>query len=472
MKPRVVLALVFLALLASRLCEVRILWPEEDLPLAAAVQMFAGKTLYRDVWFDKPPLVSSIYLLWGAYTGVPLRLACALFVFLGCWLLYRFAREMWGEREGLAAAGLLGFFLIFGIHAAVIPLAADLTMLVPHIAAVYLAWRGRPFWSGAAAGIALLVNSKAVFVLAACAVFQYRALPLLLAGFALPNAVALVWMAARGSLGAYYEEVWRLGALYASNTFLEHPILSGLSRTANWLGFHAALAVAAIAFWWSDRGKERWKLGAWAALSAVAVTAGWRFFPRYYLQLLPVLALVAARGFVLMGRKRAIAVAALLLAVPFIRFGPRYVLLAKDLAEGRPHNWSDVTMDQDSREAAALIREQAKPGDTLFVWGFRPDLYAYTRMPAGARFLESQPLSGIFADRHLGTGQYEPVDSEFARRNREELVRTQPSLVVDGLGPFNPRLSVESYPDLRAWMARYQVTGRTKWSVVYRRVPR
>src|SRR5512140_341774 len=147
MKPRVVLALVFLALLASRLCEVGILWPEEDLPLAAAVQMFAGKTLYRDVWFDKPPLVSSIYLLWGAHTGVPLRLACALFVFLGCWLLYRFARAMWGEREGLTAAGLLGFFLIFGIQAAVIPLAADLTMLVPHIAAVYLAWRGRPFWS-------------------------------------------------------------------------------------------------------------------------------------------------------------------------------------------------------------------------------------------------------------------------------------------------------------------------------------
>ena len=79
-------------------------------------------------------------------------------------MLWRFARDLWGPREGLAAA-LLSDFPHFGIPAAVMALAPDLLMVLPHIAAVYLAWRGRPFFSGLVAGMALLVNAKAFFVL-------------------------------------------------------------------------------------------------------------------------------------------------------------------------------------------------------------------------------------------------------------------------------------------------------------------
>ena len=103
--------------------------------------------------------------------GVLLRIAGAAFVFACCLMLWRFARDLWGPREGLAAALLLGFFLTFGIPAAVMALAPDLLMVLPHIAAVYLAWRGRPLLSGLMAGVALLVNAKAFFVLAACVFF-------------------------------------------------------------------------------------------------------------------------------------------------------------------------------------------------------------------------------------------------------------------------------------------------------------
>src|SRR6202020_1751835 len=165
---RLVLALLFLGLLAARLCHSGIVWVEEAYPTAAAIQILDGKSLYRDVWFDKPPLSALIYLLWDARLGVILRMAGAAFVFACCCMLWRFARDLWGPREGLAAALLLGFFLTFGIPAAVMALAARLLMVLPHIAAVYLAWRGRPLLSGFVAGGALLVNAKAFFVLAAC----------------------------------------------------------------------------------------------------------------------------------------------------------------------------------------------------------------------------------------------------------------------------------------------------------------
>ena len=56
---------IFAILLAAHLAHSGVLWAEEDLPLAVALQMKRGAVIYRDVWFDKPPLVPAIYLLWG-----------------------------------------------------------------------------------------------------------------------------------------------------------------------------------------------------------------------------------------------------------------------------------------------------------------------------------------------------------------------------------------------------------------------
>src|SRR5258708_19332819 len=112
--------------------------------------------------------------------GIPLRIAGTIFIFLCCLMIWRFARDLWGPREGLTAALLLGFFLTFGIPSAVMALAPDLLMIAPHLAAVYLAWRKRPLLSGLMAGIALLVNSKGVFVLAASLLWTARSSPLLL----------------------------------------------------------------------------------------------------------------------------------------------------------------------------------------------------------------------------------------------------------------------------------------------------
>src|ERR1700720_2017621 len=216
MKPAPFFAILFLGLLAARLCHVRILWAEESLPMAAAAQMQAGKTLYRDIWFDKPPLLSATYLLWRVKPGWPLRLAGALYALLACALAYRFAGDLWGRAEADWAAALLAFFLIFDTASSVTPLAADLLMLAPHLAAVYLAWRGRPFWSGLATGVAFAINSKALFVLAACALWSYRSLPVLLAGFAIPNLAIGAWLWSGGALEPYYDEVWKWGRIYAA----------------------------------------------------------------------------------------------------------------------------------------------------------------------------------------------------------------------------------------------------------------
>jgi len=186
-KTRLLFLLLFALLLAARMCHVGILWAEETLPLAAAQQMRAGHLLYRDIWFDKPPLLPLAYLLFGALPGWPLRLAGACHSLLACWIAYAFGRELWSEREGRWAAGLLGFSLCFDFPAAAIPVASDLLMLAPHLAAVWLASR-RPFWSGALAAVAFWINPKGALVAAVCLLWNPAGAVAMTAGFAVVSA--------------------------------------------------------------------------------------------------------------------------------------------------------------------------------------------------------------------------------------------------------------------------------------------
>src|SRR5579862_2232011 len=108
-------------LLLSRLCHVNILWADEDYHLAAAIQMLHGKMLYRDLWYDKPPLAALLCLFLGAQDGWPLRTAGAL-VALGCCAgAFGIGSRIWGRREGYVAAALMAFFLVFYAPTAVIP---------------------------------------------------------------------------------------------------------------------------------------------------------------------------------------------------------------------------------------------------------------------------------------------------------------------------------------------------------------
>ncbi len=457
---------LFLGLLAARLCHSNILWAEEGLPLAAAVQMENGKALYREIWFDKPPLLAMVPLLWGARDGWTLRLAGALYALLACFVAYRFAGELWGALEARWAAAFMAFFLTFDFPSAVIPLCADLLMVAPHLAAVYFAWRGQVFWSGVCAGIAFAIHTKGLFVLAACALWSYRALPELLVGFAAPNLAIAGWLGWRDALDGYFHQVWRWGFLYAGKTFVENPIRNAAVRSLGWVGFHAALVIGAACFWRNERGSNRWQWAGWLALSAFAITLGWRFFPRYFFQLLPAMVLLGARGACLIPARYRAIVLGVALMIPLVRFGPRYFLLAT----GKDPGWADTAMDRDSRQAATQLRAMASPQDTLFIWGFRPEQYIYAGLPAASRFLDSQPVTGVPADRHLADSK--PVVSGMAAAYRIELSRTRPTFVLDGLGPYNPKLAVSAYPELSWWLAGYRIVARSPGTIIYRRVDR
>jgi len=488
-RPFLFFAGLFAVLLAAHLRHAGVLWAEEDLPLAIALQMKHGAMIYRDAWFDKPPLVPAIYLLWGVAIGPLLRFAGAAYGLIACVLVYGIADGLWSQREGYLAAALLAFFLTFDTHSAVLPLAADLLLLVPHLAAIFFAVRKQPLFSGIAAGVGFLFNAKAVLVLAACALFVWPGVISLLAGFVLPNVVALAWLAGAGALPAYLDQVWRWPAQYAGSPVVSNPVMNGAIRTLNWMGFHAALVIGAAIFWLRER---QWKFVVWAAICYAGVVLGWRFFPRYFFLLLPALTICASRGILIVGPRQGLGMKGgwylfrarrkpggraealtlqrrelsgierwrmsvlLLLLIPLIRFGPRYISLS---------NWSDLALDEDSRAASQIILAQSHPDSTLYVWGYRPEIYLYTHLKPATKYLECQAMTGVPADRHLV--QSTVVLTQGTHEAREELARSAPDFVVDGLSPYNPALSVQNYPELRPWIAQYKEAGRTRGTIIY-----
>jgi hypothetical protein len=467
---RLRLPLLLLAVAALRLCYIHLLWSDEDYHLTAALQILHGRVPYKDFWYDKPPLAALYYTLINALPGWPLRLLDVAYVLAACWLAYRLACTWWTRREGEAAALLLAFFTTFYLPAAVIPFAVDALLLVPHLAAILLAKQRRPLACGLVCAVGLLVNTKAIFIAAVCALWLASELPLFALGIAAPLAVAACVGWASGALPSFYLQVWQWGLLYAAGSSLPNATVLALRHCLDWLAFHATLLAGLLVMYPSQTRDERLKFGGWFALSAASLLLGNHFAPRYFLQLLPVMVITASHGIVIAlhrWKRLSVVVLALLLIAPTIRFGSRYAtLFADNLAHREPH-WSDVALDLDSQNVAARIRALAKPGDTLFVWGYRPDMYVCTRMLPAGRFWDSQPLTGVPADRHLSVS--EAVYAGPAAQNRQELVRTRPTFIVDGLGLLNPHLAPAVYPEVQAWLSNYNLVGTTQLSRIYRR---
>jgi len=421
---------IALLLLASRLCHSGVVWVEEAYPLAGALQILDGQVPHRHFWYDKPPLLPLFYLLCGARTGLALRLLDTAFCLASCWFAYRAGLRLFTPRAGQYAAALLAFFLVFDHHSVVIAIAPDLFLLLPTFAAVAFTLEGRPLAAGFTCALAIAANLKGVFLVPVCVLFAPPAAGRILVGCT-PAALLLL-------IPGFREQVIDWGRVYSGDTFLADPLRTALTRTLAWAGFHSALLCAA----WRLRDRRFYL---WFVLALASVTLGWRFFPRYYFALLPPLVLAAAHGLENLCRPQRYLLPVLLL-IPLVRFGPRYA----QLALGQP--WPDLALYEDARQAAAHV------DGPVFVWGYRPEINVLARQPSRDFYLESQPLTGVFADRHL----FSTRRSAPPRPLPQGL--TSP-YVVDGLGLLNPALALP--PALRQ---NYTEIARTRSTIIYRAV--
>jgi hypothetical protein len=496
--------------LATRIFYFGFVWADEGLWFTVAQEMLRGKALYREIWFDKPPALALIFQGLFSVGGHPLlvvRWFTVLYAFAVCLLLWGMGRFLWPKprnahpmSEGRLAALFYAFYNATYLHSQVQPLAGDHLVLIPYLGSGWCYLMGQCFWGGVLAALAFQINPK-VAVLALLLVYIEalrpqagwpRRVTLYSAGFALGTLPCLLYLAADGKWNAYVQDFWGWGFRYVGVYTPGEWLMRGLRRTANYAGFHAALLMGVILLFRyapsAPDSRDRFHshvLIAWLGASYLAVASGGRFYPRYFYLVLPLLCLLAARGFRLamdawrdapskVWRMATIAVVAISLLVSLIRFHSRTAVLAWEAISGRHTayiaNWDDTALDRDSRAIAATLSR----GASLFVWGYRPEIYFYCGCRPASPFLSSQPLTGVPADIQLKESiSAAPLE---AAQNRAQLVTQlylrRPEFIVDGLGPYNPQLAMEQYPELLELLVGFYRRDLTDvgHGVIYRRV--
>ena len=514
MRRTTYILLLLATCLVTRVFYFGFVWADEGLWFTVAQEMLRGKSLYREIWFDKPPALALIFEGLFGIGGNPLitvRWFTVLYAFAVCLLLWRMGRYLWPESqpsrapiierwsEGRLAALFYAFYNATYLHSQVQPLAGDHLVLIPYLGSGWCYLMGQCFWGGVLASLAFQINPK-VAVLALLLVYIEALRPadgwqkryaLYICGFIVGTLPWLYYVNADGRLHAYVQDFWGWGFRYVGVYTPAEWLARGARRTLNYAGFHAALITGVILlFRYAPKASEERSrfhshvLLAWLAASYLGVASGGRFYPRYFYLVLPLLCLLAARGFRLaldswkerpdVWKRAAIAVVVVSVAVSLIRFHARTAALAWEAITGRHttyiSNWDDTALDRDSRAIAATIPN----GSSLFVWGYRPEIYFYCGCKPASPFLSSQPLTGVPADIQL-TQSVSAAPLE-AARNRAALAAQiylrRPEFIVDGLGPYNPKLAMEEYPELLELLVRFYRRSATEvghgW--IYRRV--
>jgi hypothetical protein len=121
----------------------------------------------------------------------------------------------------------------------------------------------------------------------------------------------------------------------------------------------------------------------------------------------------------------------------------------------------------DSREIAALIRQESAPGDPIFVWGFDAIVYFLADRPHASRYAWSYPAIG-------GTAEWR---ERTRRRLLDELTTAAPRLIavqafdnIRLMGRASSSQHLEDFPELREFIAeRYTLIFGGARFLLYRR---
>ena len=220
-----------------------------------------------------------------------------------------------------------------------------------------------------------------------------------------------------------------------------------LARTQTILWICAAAGLAALAM----RGKAKWSLflAAWLITSMVGVSASGYFFPHYFQQLLPPLALAAVAGaeqldgirlwqtFPSWIRRAAVgSVLAFLPATVLFPFLVKYTP-AEAVRKIYPGNFFAEMPALGERIASA-----SSPEERVFIFGAEPELLFYARRVSATRYIFLFPLYGPYRDAR-----------EKQMAASEEILRNQPSVAF--YLPNNLFLKPDSDQYFSRWSLSY-----------------
>lgn len=412
---------------------------DEGYAAALASRLLDGHRLYQGAISQRGPLMyygfELVAWLHGWDNIVALRVWALGLALVQVYLTYVLARRFLSPSAATVAAGLMSYIMAFGLPPEDCVAINGETMQAPALLIAVLtgalAIRCAPgsrqrrlmlLGTGVLLGIAISIKQAVALhplpILVWMLVDRQRrgarigtvavdGLVLGLGCLLVPAALAL-HAAAQGTLAdMYYYTVVYNRDVHLRPTTKHFEWLPGLFiRLTSLTGFFVATAVlAGCAFPWCVRRVRSWRrlrsLGALGrgfgathyfalhfAVAMFSATSMWRFFPHYYVQAAPFMALCAAaivdRPF---HRREPVAAKARVVSAVLMSLNIFACTLGAIFGE---HVDGRVAHDETPQTVAHVIEATTSPEDRVFVWGFSPWIYGYShRKPAGRYVFET-----------------------------------------------------------------------------------
>lgn len=487
---------------------------DEAIYATTADALTRGDLLYRDVVDHKPPLIYHVYqagfAVLGAYNTHGAHGLVLLSVLVTAAFLFA-ARKKEAPHAGLTGAALFLIFSTTWHDYDALAANCELFVLAPQAVAAWLLVRDldRAKAGGVAAHLAVggLIGVSALFKYQGLTFLGVSAGMLLwarlagrittarsaalamgqLVASALPAGLYLGWCASAGNAEAtVYWFRFNFSYVGAGLTGTA-AVLRGLARLAMiggtavvpyGLGLAAAVAVAIRLARFARRnpGAELPSpvsfLGLlWLATSAIAVSAGGRFFGHYFHLVLAPLCLLAGPGALRLwqaGRARR-AMLLVLCAVPALVFFA-LASFARPLTAVLDEN------EPPYERVASRIAALTAPDERVFVWGNSPQLYVLARRPMGSRFSFCNYMTGESPGTPTETGRRSADGNQLPAAwdmLLADLESRRPTLLVDaaaaGWDGYD-KFPLARYPRLLDYVAQHYAPVDTLDGVIlYRR---
>ncbi len=455
-----------------------------------ANEIVDGGRPYADAVERKPPLLfwtyAAVFKVAGKYNWKALHVVALVWTLCAMAGLYAIGCELFDRNTGLIAAF---FYSVFQPWWAWKNLSFDSEMLMnlPIICAWAIAFgrgssRLRPelFAAGVLLGMAFLLKQPAA--IAAVPLGIYLLLPSYRAsrGFTPTNSIIQATMLTLGffaALGLVAIVLWKQGILHDTFywTIADHDVphvfwQKGIVNTLVFFGTCLPLLIGAIMACraksdiWTGKRAERTALLGLLAASAIGAAAGARFYPHYYVQLIPPLALLAASYYARLWSRT--------IQPPHWLLRPRvtYVWLALTIIAFSIKHWTGLAPGREPSETGQYLFTHSDPADRIFVWGQSPEIYLDAHRRPACRYITTFPLTGyVFGGPIPGfdtrsrilPGAWSSFEQDFARH--------PPAYIVDLYSAPGALYPVRDFPILAKLLAeRYQPVAHTAEGVIYR----
>jgi 4-amino-4-deoxy-L-arabinose transferase-like glycosyltransferase len=456
-----------------------------------ANEIVDGGRPYADAVERKPPLLfwtyAAVFKIAGKFNWKALHVVALVWTLCAMAGLYVIARELFDRNTGLIAALFYSVFQPWWTSKN-LSFDGEMLMNLPIIWAWAIVFRRsssrlRPelFLGGALLGAAFLLKQPAA--IAAVPLGIYLLLPSYRANRSLTRTNSIIQAATLTAgffavLGLVTIVLWKQGILHEAFywTIADHDIphvfwQKGIVHTLMFLGVCLPLVIGAILACrdkdeiWAGKTAERTALLGLLAVSAIGAAAGARFYPHYYVQLIPPLVLLAAPYYAQLWSQT--------IQPPYWLLRPTvtYSWLVLTVIALSIAHWIGLASHYAPSEAGRYLFAHSDPADRIFVWGQSPEIYLDAHRRPACRYITTFPLTGyVFGGPIPGfdtrsrimPGAWTILEQDFATHPPTYIVDVQPD-------PKSAYYPVKDFPILAKLLAeRYEPVAHTAEGVIYR----